>query len=213
MLEFYQPKLKKPFILEVWNKSVVPSSRRSLLRQSEDTLIGQVSIYLFPLANGDEEIYGSYPILDSAERNVGQLQLRCHLLYHKKEEVPKKALVDEITEQFAQTLDINKFDLGDAIECKFRELQAINERLKQRLSDVAGEPIFTTKSDPSALMRWQNLCIDGEDDDECQDLDDFESYINTTVLEPITEEEIKTNNVIEDINIDSTLENKNVTND
>lgn len=188
------PKFQKPFVIEVWNKFDV-TSKRPNVRHVEDVRIGQVFIYLFPLVNGEREIFGSYPILDCDERNVGQLQLRCQLLHRKDEgnvvmPPTDSTLVDEITEQFAENLDINKFDLGEAIECKFKELQGINERLKQRLADVAGGPIFPEKFDESAFLKLKTLSIEDEDEDK-DDLNEFERDINTTAMDSIPEEEFK----------------------
>lgn len=161
---------------------------------TNDVLIGNVSIYLYPLAKGEKEICGTYLIRDSAGRNNGQLKCRCYLPCNEGGDTTNNHIIGDIVEQFSQSLDITKLNIGDAIERKFRELESINERLKKRLSEVAGVPISAKKFNYSALKKWQPLNIE-EDSEENKELDKFDLYINT-ILEP-TKEEGTRNNVDE----------------
>lgn len=125
--------------------------------------------------------------MDFGGKNKGQLQCRSYL-FRTENDVSKTAAVDAVIEQFTQTLDIAKLNLGDVIEHKFKELEAINERLKKRLADVAGEPLSQEKFNFQLSNKWQPLNFE-EDDEDNKELDDFEYYINTTLPETIAEEE------------------------
>ncbi|XP_036326934.1 uncharacterized protein LOC118739611 isoform X1 [Rhagoletis pomonella] len=97
------------------------------------------------------------------------------------------ASIDNVIEQFGNSLDLTHLNLSQAVKHKFNELEGISKRLRTRLSSVTGEPL-PEQFDAAGLNDWRSLNdVIGEELPMDIELNEFERDINLPPLDDVTE--------------------------